>query len=275
MKPEEKGNADQTTTSAGVGSPSGDETQTPAEESESESLEELQKGGLAMKSNENDKEERTTASATAPSPPTNETPTPDRKWESITEEEASRLYVNLRTRLRSLAWAIQQPERLHREMDGCQRASERLWRGRGAGGLSAEEQRRVTRLNDAWYKKLRLRWAWEISIFSLLLAIFPKAWTGQPAPLDPLVLAQGVAELDPDQEMDFEAEIPSDFMPCWGREALEDRLRALDLGELGDILEHGWTYALELSGDEVIEPPDLPRAESTVVGKQLRVRRKT
>jgi hypothetical protein len=275
MKPKEKDNKEQTTASAGVGRPSGDETPTPAEESESESLEELQKGGLAMKSNENDKVERTTASATAPSPPTNETPTPDRKWGSITEEERSRLYVNLRTRFRSLAWAIQQPERLQREMDGYQRASERLWRGRGVRELTAEEQRRVTRLNDAWYKRLRLRWAWEISIFSLLLAIFPKAWTGQPEPLDPLVLAQGVAELDPDQEMDFEAEIRPDFMPSWTREALEDRLRALDLEELGEILELGWTYALELSGDEVIEPPDLPRAESTVVGKQWRVRWKT
>ena len=179
-----------------------------------------------MKPEEKDSKEQTTTSAGAGRPSNGETPTPAKKARSASFEEKQTRYVNLRVRLRSLAYAIQQTERLHREVRDCDHV--RLVYER-ADVLSAEERGRlITLVEDPCDEKAIALGSWEAVVSSLVLALCPKSW----AALGKLTWtwedAETAENLDPDQELALEAVIPSDFMPFWSRETLESHLTQLD-----------------------------------------------
>jgi len=212
-----------------------------------------------MKPEEKDNEDQTTTSAGVGSPSGDETPTPAEKAKSASLEEERTRYVNLRVRLRSLAYAIEQTERLHREIEDCSKACNELWRKEQLSGLTAEEKRRLARLEDFPEEKELVLAGWQIAVSSLFLAVCPKDWAAEGEPTCAWDHAENAAELDPDQEQNFEAGIPSDFMPFWSREALEGSLARLRPQERWLQVGIGqWTNGIvDLDTDEAIKPPGL------------------
>jgi len=212
-----------------------------------------------MKPGEKDNEDQTTTSAGAGSPSNGETPTRAGESASVSPEEPQRRYINLRARLRSLAYAIEQTERLHREIEDCSKACNELWRKEQLSGLTAEEKRRLARLEDFPEEKELVLAGWQIAVSSLFLAVCPKDWAAQGEPTCAWDHAENAADLDPDQEQDFEVGIPSDFMPFWSREALEGRLARLRPQERWLQVGIGqWTNGIvSLDTDEAIKPPGL------------------
>jgi len=218
---------------------------------------------------DNDKEEQAAASS-----PADETPTLGEEgywdWYPMSTDEVQRLYVNLRVRLRSLAYAIQQTQQIDGEMDEAYCAREELER-RQADGLTVEEERHLARLGAGNFNKWILRGAWHVAVTSLLLALVPKDWAEQGKPTGDWLRADGAVELDPDQELDFEEQIPRDFMPSWSREALEEFLAQFDPRQRRKwMLDDGWTIGFGPVTGEYFRAPDLPRIESIVAPPRRR-----